>query len=136
MLILLNFITYSVELKKSSVVAKENYLRKNIFNKISIREKINFLSSNNIYFAQDFTRVFVIFLIFIVSFFIIKIIKNSDLLFIYLSFLAISAIRIIPSMNIISNCISTFKFYSPSYNVIKKEVSFHNEIKEKFIKKN
>ena len=37
-------------------------------------------------------------------------------------------------MNIISNCISTFKFYSPSYNVIKKEVSFHNEIKEKIYK--
>ena len=62
--------------------------------------------------------------------------KNSDLLFIYLSFLAISAIRIIPSMNIISNCISTFKFYSPSYNVIKKEFHFIMKLRKKFIKKN
>ena len=132
---IIELLTYSVELiKEVKVVAKENYLRKIFFNKISIREKNKLYHQIISILPRILLEFFVIFLIFIVSFFIIKIMKNSDLLFIYLSFLTISAIRIIPSMNIISNCISTFKFYSPSYNVIKKEVSFHNEIKEKIYK--
>lgn len=132
---IIELLTYSIELiKEVKVVAKEDYLRKIFFEKVYIREKHKLYNQIISILPRILLEFFVIFLIFIVSFFIVKIMKNSDLLFIYLSFLAISAIRIIPSMNIISNCLSTFKFYSPSYDVIKKEISFHNEIKQKIYK--
>tara|TARA_A100001015_G_scaffold294862_1_gene373131 strand:+ start:181 stop:1884 length:1704 start_codon:yes stop_codon:yes gene_type:complete len=132
---IIELLTYSIELiKEVKVVAKEDYLRKIFFEKVYIREKHKLYNQIISILPRILLEFFIIFLIFIVSFFIVKIMKNSDLLFIYLSFLAISAIRIIPSMNIISNCLSTFKFYSPSYNVIKKEISFHNEIKQKIYK--
>ncbi len=132
---IIEILTYSIELiKEVKVIAKEDYLRKIFFNKIFTREKNKLYHQIISVLPRILLEFFVVFLIFIVSFVIIKIMNKSDLLFIYLSFLAISAIRIIPSMNIITNCISTFKFYSPSYEVIKKEVSHHYEIKEKIYK--
>ena len=73
-------------------------------------------------------------LIFLVAVSLVKVFNQIDLLFVYLSFLAVAAIRVLPSMNIITNCISTFKFYSPSYEVIKKELDTFEGIKSKIYK--
>ncbi len=133
---IIQLLTYSMELiKEVKVTSKENYLRKIFFSKISIKEKNKLYHQIVSILPRIFLEFFIIFLIFGVTFFIIKIMNKPDLLFIYLSFLGIAAVRIIPSMNIISNCISTFKFYSPSYNVIKSEIDYFNTIQNQIYKK-
>ncbi len=132
---IIELLTYSIELiKEVKVVAKEDYLRKIFFSKVHIKERNKLYNQIISILPRIFLEFFIVFLIFIVSFVIVKIMNKSDLLFIYLSFLGISAIRVIPSMNVISNCISTFKFFSPSYEVIQREISTHNKIKEKIYK--
>ena len=132
---IIELLTYSIELiKEVKVVSKEDYLRKIFFSKIQTKERNKLYHQIISILPRIFLEFFIIFLIFIVSFIIVKIMNKSDLLFIYLSFLGVSAIRVIPSMNIISNCISTFKFFSPSYEVIQKEILTYNKIKEKIYK--
>jgi ATP-binding cassette, subfamily B, bacterial PglK len=132
---IIQLLNYSIELiKEVKVTSKENYLRKIFFSKIDTREKNKLYHQIISILPRIILEFFIILLIFLVAVSLVKVFNQIDLLFVYLSFLAVAAIRVLPSMNIITNCISTFKFYSPSYEVIKKELDFFEGIKSKIYK--
>jgi ABC-type multidrug transport system fused ATPase/permease subunit len=132
---IIQLLNYSIELiKEVKVTSKEIYLRKIFFSKIDIREKNKLYHQIISILPRIILEFFIILLIFLVAITLVKVFEQTDLLFVYLSFLAVAAIRVLPSMNIITNCISTFKFYSPSYDVIKKELDTFESIKSKIYK--
>ena len=132
---IIQLLNYSIELiKEVKVTSKENYLRKFFFSKIDIKEKNKLYHQMISILPRIILEFFIILLIFLVAVSLVKVFNKIDLLFVYLSFLAVAAIRVLPSMNIITNCISTFKFYSPSYEVIKKELDTYESIKSKIYK--
>tara|TARA_B110000285_G_C15103400_1_gene606430 strand:+ start:344 stop:2062 length:1719 start_codon:yes stop_codon:yes gene_type:complete len=132
---IIQLLNYSIELiKEVKVTSKESYLRKIFFSKIETKEKNKLYHQIISILPRIILELFIILLIFLVAVILVKVLNKMDLFFVYLSFLAITAIRILPSMNIITNCISTFKFYSPSYEVIKKELDTYESIKSKIYK--
>lgn len=132
---IIQLLNYSIELvKEVKVTSKESYLRKIFFSKIDTREKNKLYHQLISILPKIILEFFIILLIFLVAVILVKVLNEMDLFFVYLSFLAVAAIRVLPSMNIITNCISTFKFYSPSYEVIKKELDTFESIKSKIYK--
>ncbi len=128
----ITFLKYSFELiKEIKVTSKENYLRKNFYSTISNKEKMKLYHHVVSALPRLLMEFLIILLIFLISLFFIKILNDSSSLILYLSFLTVASIRLIPSLSISANCLTVFKFYKKSYNVVCDELKKFQNVKKK-----
>lgn len=131
----ITLLKYSFELiKEVKVTAKEKFLKKKFYDSINLREKDKLYHQIISSLPRILLEFFIIIIIFLISLFLIKILNNVEILFIYLSFLIVASLRLIPSMNILGNCITSFKFYKTSYYTIIKEMEKYETIKNEIYK--
>lgn len=120
-------------IKEVKIFNKEKTLERNFNEKINIWEK-SFLIN---YFLTSLPRLVLetIVILAVVSIVIIFLFMDRDLNTIIplLSLITVSAVRMLPSFNTISNALSSIKSLSPSYNLMIDEIRYLEQIK--FVKK-
>jgi ATP-binding cassette subfamily C protein len=131
----ITLLKYSFELiKEVRVTAKEKFLKKIFYDTINLREKDKLYHQIISSLPRLLLEFFIIIIIFLLSLLFIKIFNNVELLLVYLSFLIVASLRLIPSMTILGNCITSFKFYKLSYYTIIKEMEKYETIKDEIYK--
>lgn len=132
---IITFLKYSFELiKEIKVTSKEKYLQKNFYSTINNREKMKLYHHIVSTLPRLLMEFLIILLIFLISLFFIQILNDSSSLILYLSFLTVASIRLIPSLSIFANCLTVFKFYKKSYQVICNELKRFQNLKKKIYK--
>ena len=98
---IITFLKYSFELiKEIKVTSKEKYLQKNFYSTIDNREKMKLYHHIVSALPRLLMEFLIILLIFLISLFFIQILNDSSSLILYLSFLTVASIRLIPSLSI------------------------------------
>tara|TARA_A100001015_G_scaffold320909_1_gene449092 strand:- start:378 stop:2111 length:1734 start_codon:yes stop_codon:yes gene_type:complete len=133
---IITFLKYSFELiKEVKVTAKEKFLQNNFYNTIHEREKMKLYHHVISSLPRLLMEFFIIFIILLISLYFINVLGDISNLIIYLSFLTVASVRLIPSLSVFGNCFTVFKFYKKSYHVICNELRKYELIKKKIYKK-
>ena len=117
--------------KELKIMNRENFFKKN-FEKINLRsEQLNFFSYMVTSTPRLFLEVTALLSVALVSVILFIVENNPDSIVPLISLLAVTAIRLIPSLNIITSSLTTLRFKKPSFELISEELhDFKNTPKD------
>lgn len=127
---IITLLKYSFELiKEIKVNSREKTFKDIFYLTINKREKDKLFHHVIISLPRVLIELLVVFLILLISaYYIIILHDDGKELLLYLSTLMLASVRLIPSLTIVGNCFTVFKFYHPSYKIIYNELLKHNSL--------
>ena len=110
-------------IKETKILNKENYMLNRYKSDLNVIEHNTFIQNFIITLPRLFLEIIAIISIVTVSVLFVLLDRPFETFIPLLSLITVSAIRLIPSFNVISSSISALKFSSPSFRLVAKEIS-------------